>query len=105
MRYKTQFHFVVPSPGSVVIKTANSRVPAGVPVQASGTVEPCPSHVYATGKVPPLTPAALVSVKFPEGSSAVFTGNSSVCGTVTPPSITTTAASPVAEIDGTTTLN
>ena len=45
MPYKTQFHLVVPSPGSVVIKSAYSFVPAGAFDHASAGVEPVPSQV------------------------------------------------------------
>ena len=36
MWYRTQSHFVVPSPGSVVIISANSTVPAGALAQSIG---------------------------------------------------------------------
>lgn len=59
--YNTQFHFVVPSPGSVVIISANSFVPTGGFDQDSAGLIPTPSHVYSTGSVPASMPASLES--------------------------------------------
>ena len=62
MPYSTQFHFVVPSPGSVVISTANSRVPVGALDHCSASVEAAPSQVYAAGNAPPFGTVALATV-------------------------------------------
>ena len=62
MLYNTQFHFVVPSPGSVVIISANSLVPSGAFDQDNAGEDPVPSQVYSAGSVPP-TPTSFVSKK------------------------------------------
>jgi hypothetical protein len=55
----------VPSPGSVVIINANSRVPDGAFDQDNAMEVPAPSQVCSAGSVPPSEAAGLVSVKVP----------------------------------------
>jgi hypothetical protein len=71
MPYSTQFHLVVPSPGSVVINSANSLVPAGAFVQESCGEEPVPSHVSPRPSALPAVPAALVNAKLEVGAAGV----------------------------------
>ena len=69
----------------VLSKTANSAVPAGALDQASGGVDPVPSHVYATGSVPPPTPAVLVKVNAPPVADALGVTDTLAKGLLMPP--------------------
>ena len=60
--YSTQFHLVVPSPGNVVMRIANSVVPVGALAHCSASVEAAPSQVYAAGSAPPLATTVLATV-------------------------------------------
>lgn len=63
----TQLYLSVPGVGTVVISSANSLVPAGALAQARGGDEAVPSHVKSLGRLPPSTPALLVSANVPLG--------------------------------------